>query len=101
MLTLMNAPALRNQQCTFGVRVSVNMHAASGGAFLQLSPGAEPARRELLFDPQTSGGLLVALPPARSAAFCDALRERGYARASVIGEVTAREGLPSSPVQAS
>jgi selenide, water dikinase len=46
----------------------------------------------LLVDPQTSGGLLLGLPPARAAACLQALRDNGL-NAAIIGEVaTAREG---------
>ncbi len=45
----------------------------------------------LLFDPQTAGGLLAAVPAARATALCAALRDAG-AQAAVIGEVT--EGFP-------
>mmetsp|Transcript_39487 Transcript_39487/g.72772 ORF Transcript_39487/g.72772 Transcript_39487/m.72772 type:complete len:153 (+) Transcript_39487:150-608(+) len=41
----------------------------------------------LLFDPQTSGGLLVSLPAAQAAEFVAALQEAGYADTAVIGEV--------------
>ena len=44
----------------------------------------------LCFDPQTSGGLLAAVPPARAAACVAALKVAGYDLATVIGEV--REG---------
>jgi len=50
------------------------------------------AMRRLLFDPQTSGGLLVALDGGRAPALADALRKDGYA-AAVVGEVRAGEGL--------
>jgi len=46
---------------------------------------------ELLFDPQTSGGLLFSLPAADGPAFASALRDSGVAHASVIGEVVAGE----------
>ncbi len=63
---------------------------------------AEPALRlegalpeeleEMLHDPQTSGGLLVALPAAQGAAALDAIREAGDARAAIVGRV---EELPN------
>jgi selenide,water dikinase len=42
-----------------------------------------------LFDPQTSGGLLAAVRPARVEETLDRLRERGYSAAKSIGEVVA------------
>lgn len=43
----------------------------------------------LLCDPQTSGGLLVSIPRAKSARYLAALEKRGVKSASVIGEVEA------------
>ncbi|HEY5132068.1 MAG TPA: AIR synthase-related protein, partial [Candidatus Krumholzibacteriaceae bacterium] len=43
----------------------------------------------LLCDPQTSGGLLVSIPRAKSARYISALKKRGVKYASVIGEVEA------------
>ena len=39
-----------------------------------------------LFDPQTSGGLLVVVPHERSAAFVHALKKHGT-QAAMVGEV--------------
>ncbi len=39
----------------------------------------------LLYDPQTSGGLLVAFPPGKAGGFVHELRERGNEAAAVIG----------------
>ncbi|MFN0129506.1 MAG: selenide, water dikinase SelD [Verrucomicrobiales bacterium] len=42
----------------------------------------------LLCDPQTSGGLLLALPPERAAALLAALHQNGVPHARIIGRVT-------------
>jgi len=49
-----------------------------------------PARRTVLSDAQTSGGLLIAIPPARAPQLLEALRRRGV-EGSQIGELTAGE----------
>jgi selenide,water dikinase len=46
-------------------------------------------RRDLLTDPQTSGGLLVACQAERAVALRDMIEADGYARASIIGSVVA------------
>jgi len=53
--------------------------------------GLAPAQEELLFDPQTSGGLLIAVPAGKAEALVATLREGGDP-AVEIGEVV--EGLP-------
>lgn len=50
------------------------------------------AMEEVLFDPQTSGGLLVALPKEQAAALVEDLR-RGGAPAALVGEVTDSEDI--------
>jgi selenide,water dikinase len=44
---------------------------------------------ELLFDPQTSGGLLIALPDAQAEALKTALRKAGVETAARVGQVAA------------
>lgn len=50
--------------------------------------GLSAGQRELLFDPQTSGGLLLATPEGRSTDLLAALRASGH-RAAEVGEVMA------------
>ena len=51
------------------------------------SDGLDDAHRAVLFDAQTSGGLLIAVSPHRTASLLDALLTRGVDRARVIGTV--------------
>ena len=53
----------------------------------------EPVFRVLLADAQTSGGLLMAVPPARVAELIEALGEAGSLAAAVVGEISAGEGI--------
>jgi len=50
--------------------------------------GLDPVRGELLFDPQTSGGLLLAVAPDRADSLLRALLSAGH-QAAEIGEVVA------------
>lgn len=56
---------------------------------LEIRATLSPAEEELLFDPQTSGGLLLAVPATEKDALLRKLHGNGVAAASVIGEVTA------------
>jgi len=51
----------------------------------------QPALLDLLFDPQTSGGLLVALPKDQVDAYIEAMRERGHDSTHRVGEVIPRQ----------
>ena len=52
-----------------------------------------PASADILFDPQTSGGLLAGVPSDRLDAVLRDLRAAGYAEAAAVGEVTDRKGV--------
>lgn len=62
---------------------------------IEVRGALSPAYEELLFDPQTSGGLLCALPEPAATAALVALREAGLA-ACCIGEVRPREASDSA-----
>jgi selenide,water dikinase len=71
---------LHAQNEPLDVRIAVSDHAADAADFA------------LLFDPQTSGGLLVAVPPGSLQACLVALRAAG-AGAAVIGQIFSRPNL--------
>ncbi len=58
----------------------------------QIEAGADPIQLEMLFDPQTSGGLLLSVPADRADAVVTACRAKGAVAAAIIGEVRKREG---------
>jgi selenide, water dikinase len=58
---------------------------------LDLETDADP-RLDLLFDPQTSGGLLVSLPPENARRLVAALHADGEDEAAVVGQVTTGTG---------
>jgi selenide, water dikinase len=64
----------------------------SYGAAVALAPDCPLWRRQILTDPQTSGGLLVACAPERADALLRTIRSAGYSSASIIGEM--RAGAP-------
>ncbi|NQX87867.1 MAG: selenide, water dikinase SelD [Halioglobus sp.] len=66
---------------------SVNQRSASRA--LQQPSEVEQPLAQVLFDPQTSGGLLIALPASRAPALVLALQQAGFAAACSIGEVRA------------
>ena len=76
------------------------MHVSNARAharFLACTGSVDHARRDMLFDPQTSGGLLIAIPARLAQTLCEALHSSGYKDASIIGEVVALN--PHSPAR--
>ena len=60
---------------------------ASYGHEADLAPELAEWQRDLLTDPQTNGGLLVAVAPEGAAAAMDCLAKAGFDRAEAIGEM--------------
>ncbi len=54
---------------------------------VHVSPGLTAELAELAFDPQTSGGLLMAVPESEASACVQALENVGISAAAVVGEV--------------
>jgi len=57
----------------------------------KLATGGDDAKRPILFDPQTAGGLLIGLPQDQVAACLADLQEAGYTGASQIGRAAKRD----------
>lgn len=70
---------------------------ASYGAEIELAPGLAAWRQGLLCDPQTSGGLLIAVAPEAAEATLDLVRQAGFGRAAIIGRMV--EGVPGVGVE--
>lgn len=52
-------------------------------------PGGEAHESfPLIFDPQTSGGLLVSMSAENAAKYVSSLHDNGYFRAAIVGEVS-------------
>jgi selenide,water dikinase len=59
----------------------------SYGASVDLPAGLADIQRDLLTDPQTSGGLLIAVSAAEAPAVLDLVHARGFAQAAVVGRM--------------
>jgi selenide, water dikinase len=62
---------------------------ASYGAEVDLNPALPDWERDILCDPQTSGGLLIACAPAAEQEVLALARRHGFTWASAIGEFVA------------
>ncbi len=69
----------------------------SYGAEVALPSGSPLWLRQLLTDPQTSGGLLVACAAANAAAILRAIQAQGYEAASIVGEMVPGDGVVVAP----
>jgi selenide,water dikinase len=55
---------------------------------VSIAASVPEAAADLLWDPQTSGGLLVSLPASQASALLAALHAAGVTEAACIGQVT-------------
>jgi selenide,water dikinase len=60
---------------------------ASYGAAVQISPDVPEPARDLLCDPQTSGGLLISVAADQAEAVLDVVHRAGFQAAAIVGEV--------------
>jgi len=54
---------------------------------VDIDPTVSPYLLDILFDPQTSGGLLIAVPGKKAEKMVNRLKKRGIDEATIIGEV--------------
>ena len=83
--------------CEAGVRTGASgRNWTSYGQSVRLPEGVPAWRRDLLCDPQTSGGLLLAVAPESAGRVMELVLGAGFARAAVIGRFL--DGAPSVTV---
>ena len=89
-------PALPGALALLGRGERSTSHAQNTRLPVAVEPQAAPGPRlELAFDPQTSGGLAIAIAPERVGSLVRDLRGQGLAAATVIGRVrSAGAGSP-------
>ncbi len=88
-----SVPALIAQDIYGG---AVDRNQAYAMSLVKVLPGnGTPLGLPVLFDPQTSGGLLVAFAENEGKAFLMEMWERGHRATAIIGRIAARE--PSQP----
>lgn len=88
--------------CDLGVRSSLFEHNAEVQQHTRHDPAlVEHPHWPLLFDPQTSGGLLMAISEAKLSDCLAALTAKGYVHSHHIGIVTTQNSLPVVELQSS
>lgn len=60
------------------------------GASVKVAKGLAPQLEDILYDPQTSGGLLISVPAEKANLLLNRLHKAGVIDAALIGEVIAR-----------
>ena len=109
-LELASLPVLDGALASLQAGVFSSLHSSNAQQSLAIAagPGKESGqgseaslRRELLFDPQTAGGLLASVPWEQAQACLQALRAQGYTQCALIGRVceVANLGSPITLVE--
>ena len=85
----------------FGIVPECIAHEVFGGAvdrnqayamsWIAVAGGAGSEGLPVLYDAQTSGGLLVALPEDRAGGFVDAMHQRGHEATAIIGRIVEKD----------
>jgi selenide,water dikinase len=57
---------------------------------IRIDPGVREELVDVLFDAQTSGGLLISVPKGKAEMLCAKLKERGALTYDIVGEVRER-----------
>lgn len=91
-LSLDRIPLIKGAATLSGKGISSSLYPHNAGNIAlngaaMLGDGARPTI-DLLFDPQTSGGILAALPRQKAEEICRKLRKAGYKQAAIIGQLT-------------
>ncbi|NND67140.1 MAG: selenide, water dikinase SelD, partial [Halioglobus sp.] len=92
-------PLLPGARDAMGAGYRSTMHAANeeSAAHSERGEGAiDDDLRAMLYDPQTCGGLLIAIAPGHAGALLEALADADMTEAAVIGAITAREPGPGN-----
>jgi selenide,water dikinase len=61
-------------------------------AWVKIEDASSEKDLPILYDPQTSGGLLVSLPAAQAEAYVEELRGRGHEGVAIIGRILEKNG---------
>ena len=69
--------------CPGGLKRNRDFYSVS----VEIGQGVPAPRQDILFDPQTSGGLLISLAASKAGALLESLHQAGIKDAAIIGEV--------------
>ncbi len=84
-------PLLDGAEALAMAGIASSLAPANRAALMGTLDAPDTARAAFLYDPQTAGGLLAAVPEAKAESLLERLQEQGY-RAAIVGKVTAQDG---------